>query len=83
MKKKGPTHDDRAQHADRIEARRYTVKREGLEPPSSVVHYIDCPFCHQEVKAYLWSISGSGKRCQCGAMLSRLGNAYHWKETTQ
>jgi hypothetical protein len=29
--------------------------------------YIVCPFCGTENKAYLWSLAGSGKRCQCGA----------------
>jgi hypothetical protein len=29
--------------------------------------YIVCPFCGTENKAYLWSLAGCGKRCQCGA----------------
>ena len=28
---------------------------------------IDCPFCGETTKAYLWSLAGSGKKCQCGA----------------
>lgn len=77
---KGPTHDQRAKIPEQIEARPYTVKHETLEPPSSIVLWIECPFCRADVKAYKWSISGGGKRCQCGALLTRLGNAYHWKE---
>jgi len=29
--------------------------------------YFDCPYCGEEVKGYLWSLAGSGKRCRCGA----------------
>lgn len=29
--------------------------------------YITCPFCGVETLAYLWSLAGGGKRCQCGA----------------
>lgn len=29
--------------------------------------YIKCPFCGVEVKAYMWSLSGGGKLCPCGA----------------
>ena len=63
---------------DNVERRKIEVHREGLEPPSSVTLYFDCPFCHTEVKAYLWSLSGGGKRCKCGAFFARSG-AYHWK----
>jgi len=30
---------------------------------------IACPFCQVHVWAYRWSRAGSGKRCQCGAIL--------------
>lgn len=80
--KKGPTHDDLTQRKGEIETRPYVVKHESLERPSSVVYLIDCPFCQQEVKAYLWSISGGGKRCKCGALLTRRGDAHHWKEAS-
>lgn len=32
---------------------------------------VRCPFCDCVVEAYLWSISGSGKRCECGAVIRR------------
>ncbi len=36
--------------------------------------YITCPFCNTEVKAYIWSLSGCGKRCPgCGALHGSLG----------
>jgi hypothetical protein len=28
---------------------------------------IKCPFCQEEVLAYVWSLAGSGKKCKCGA----------------
>ncbi len=37
---------------------------------------IECPFCFQEFWAFVWSLSGSGKRCpNCGAMHSGHGIA--------
>lgn len=35
---------------------------------------LECPFCNRRVKAYTRSLAGSGKRCECGALLSWLGN---------
>lgn len=35
---------------------------------------IECPFCQTTVRAYLWSLSGSGKKCTgCGGLHSRRG----------
>lgn len=31
-----------------------------------------CPFCGCTVEAYAWSLAGSGKRCECGAV-------HHWQ----
>ena len=36
--------------------------------------YVKCPFCGVETVAYIWSFSGSGKRCKnenCRALLNR------------
>lgn len=41
--------------------------------------HITCPFCDGSVTAFLWSISGGGKRCDCGAMLGGRGVAYKLK----
>lgn len=35
-----------------------------------------CPFCAQTTTAYLWSISGTGKLCECGAKFASHGQAY-------
>lgn len=32
---------------------------------------VRCPFCSCVVEAHLWSIAGSGKRCECGAVIRR------------
>lgn len=29
---------------------------------------VTCPFCGTDTQAYLWSLAGSGKRCECGAV---------------
>ena len=42
--------------------------------------YITCPFCRTTTRAYLWSPSGSGKRCSCGALLGTRGLAYKMPE---
>lgn len=36
--------------------------------------YITCPYCSTEVKAYIWSLAGGGKRCPgCKAMHTNYG----------
>jgi hypothetical protein len=35
--------------------------------------YVACPFCGESVKAYIWSLAGSGKRCPCGAVHGSYG----------
>jgi Zn finger protein HypA/HybF involved in hydrogenase expression len=35
---------------------------------------IECPYCGTEVTAYIWSLSGSGKRCpKCKAIHTGMG----------
>jgi hypothetical protein len=33
---------------------------------------VRCPFCDCVVQARTWSLAGSGKRCDCGAILGGL-----------
>ena len=82
-KAKGPRFQDVGQLPEKIETRNYTVNRTGLEHTSSNTVYFDCPFCKNEVKAYLWSLCGGGKRCDCGALFGSYGSGYHWKTTTE
>lgn len=37
---------------------------------------VDCPFCETTVDCYLWSISGSGKKCKCGAIIYKTNASY-------
>jgi len=56
------------QNKPNCERLKYKVHRRGLESPSSRVIWFDCPWCGNEVKAYVWSLCGGGKRCECGAI---------------
>ena len=60
------------------ETRIYTY-RSGASLMGRSYIYITCPFCGQEVKAYIWSLAGSGKKCPCGAKHTWLGG-YSTKE---
>lgn len=62
------------------ETKQFTVKNRGLEYRSSNTIYFDCPFCGVEMKAYLWSLNGSGKRCGCGAFHLGSGVSHKAKE---
>lgn len=60
--------------ANARERRPHRVLRRGAERDArghatQRVSWIVCPFCQAEVKAYDWSLAGSGKRCACGAVL--------------
>lgn len=57
------------------------IKRVSL--PGTTYVILECPFCLTNVKVYVWSIRGGGKRCQCGAMHSGLGNTYQFKENVK
>ncbi len=45
-------------------------------------YFITCPFCGVEVKAYVWSISGGGKKCECGAKHNKYGQSVKDLTTT-
>lgn len=47
------------------------VLREDRRPAGRSTVTVICPFCNCQVEARLWSISGSGKKCDCGAVLYR------------
>lgn len=54
-------------------ARPYEIRRTGIKPPSSNWSDIACPFCGRVVRAYWWSLAGSGKKCPCGALHGSFG----------
>ena len=80
-KPKGPTWNQTgdAKLANRIEVRPFTYKRK-IEQHGRTRIWFDCPFCNGTVEAYLWSIAGGGKRCDCGALCGGFGNAYHFAD---
>ena len=53
------------------EQRFYEIAYDGASPtkygPRQLVWGIRCPFCDTVTEAYVWSLAGSGKRCECGA----------------
>jgi hypothetical protein len=34
---------------------------------------IECPCCGADTEAFVWSLGGSGKRCECGALHTQYG----------
>ena len=56
------------------EQRQYSVSSQYSAFGRSYI-YILCPFCNAEVKTYVWSLAGSGKRCPCGVKFDNAGNA--------
>jgi len=42
---------------------------------------VTCPFCERTMRVYPWSLAGTGKRCDCGAIFGSRGLCYRLKET--
>ena len=49
---------------------------DGQGHPTQLRIRIQCAFCEGWTIAYLWSLAGSGKKCSCGALLTR---NFGWK----
>lgn len=72
---------DDSKYPDEVERRKYSVHAEGLDRPSRRIIYFNCPFCETEVKAYVWSLCGGGKRCtSCNAIFGGFGSGIQFKE---
>ena len=54
------------------ESRLWTTEYERSAPGRTAIG-IRCPFCDVVVEAYVWSLAGSGKLCDCGAKHVWLG----------
>lgn len=75
---KGPRWTDVHQRRDLVDSREYaTLWTTSGMGTSSVT--LRCPFCSGRVVAYIWSLAGRGKRCECGALYGSVGLAHHWK----
>lgn len=42
-------------------------------PAGRSTYVVTCPFCDTDTEARAWSLAGSGKRCECGALHSWYG----------
>lgn len=80
-KRKGPTWDQiHAPGANNIESRDFPgYTRKWSEMGKSRIE-VKCPFCKMTITAYLWSVAGGGKRCNCGAMFGSGGTFYHFAD---
>jgi len=82
--KKGPTWEQiNAPGANNIESRDYPGYTRKWSEHGKARVQVNCPFCKQPVIAYLWSLSGGGKRCYCGAMFGSSGVFHHFADRTQ
>lgn len=78
-KRKGPTHTEaHAGLADGTVESRELIAAGGRSRMGRSTVVIVCPFCRSHVEAFIWSLAGGGKRCDCGALFGSLGNGYHW-----
>lgn len=60
--------------SSRKETRPYTKGFiDGYSAMGHSTMYVTCPFCDEELEVYIWSFYGSGKLCNCGALLWRYG----------
>ena len=80
-KPKGPkwadVHDPK--QANRIDRRGFSYSRKIVQMGKTRI-WITCPFCKGTVEAYLWSLAGGGKRCDCGALFGSFGECYHFAD---
>lgn len=70
---------DCVEGSNRVEVRDYAASRGHARASGRSFMIISCPFCGANVKAFIWSIRGGGKRCDCGAMHSWIGHTYRIK----
>ena len=57
------------------DTKQYTVTACRPDANGRTVVYIKCPYCGAEVRAYVWSLAGCGKRCSCGVKFNGFGTA--------
>jgi hypothetical protein len=62
-----------------VEERKAKLISRGSEHGRSY-YIVACPFCTNHIKAFIWSLSGCGKRCEdCSALMTSSGSVYQWK----
>lgn len=65
----GVTWDDVAHR--RTESREYSIVATQVGPGQRAMD-VRCPWCDRILRAFGWSLAGTGKRCECGALLGGL-----------
>lgn len=80
MARRGPTWAETG--GPGVERRTYETRGGSSRNGRSTV-VIVCPWCTAHVTAYLWSLAGGGKRCDCGALFGSTGTATHWQEVSR
>lgn len=79
-KRKPLKYSDLRENMEDIEHKKFEVLSRTSEMGRSAV-YFNCCFCGVEIKAFIWSLCGGGKRCtNCKAIYSQTGDGYQWKE---
>lgn len=66
---KGVTWDD--VRRERTESREYTITATQVGPGRRAM-VVRCPWCDRRLTVFGWSLAGTGKRCDCGALLGGL-----------
>lgn len=56
-----------------VERRDWSLISETRAENGNSSQEMQCPFCLNTVSAYVWSFASVGKKCECGALLSRTG----------
>lgn len=64
---------------DDCEERQYTTSNWVSRMGRSSID-IRCPWCSAVFRAYVWSLSGGGKRCRCGALFGSAGRCWKLEE---
>lgn len=79
---KGPTwnevHDPKL--GNRIESRQIEGYKRKESRAGKTRVLLSCPFCQGDLWAYVWSLSGGGKRCDCGALAGADGTFHHFAD---
>lgn len=64
----------------RVDEREFTAVYHRPTATGQIQMRLTCPFCHGDTTAYLWSLSGGGKRCPCGAYFGSRGTTYKLRD---
>ncbi len=49
------------------------IRTRGISKHGKSTDIVECPICARETEVYIWSFSGNGKLCVCGAKMGVYG----------